>query len=87
MTSNIIAGLYRHAISRKLYNVIGVGRSVENPNKRIVIYKQMYASKLRGTDEPLPIGSIWTRDLDDFDRPVYDEVKQQLTKRFIKVDD
>ena len=68
--SHIIKGIYRHTTSGKLYNVIGVGRAVENPNKLIVIYEQLYDSKFRGTDIPLPKGSLWTRDIDDFDAPI-----------------
>ena len=64
---NKIKGIYQHTKSKKYYNVIGVGRAVENPNHLIVIYKQMYESKLRNhTDIVLPAGSIWTRDYSDF---------------------
>lgn len=66
MALNIMKGLYRHTASGNLYNVIGLGRNVENPNKQIVIYEQLYESKIRGTDIALPKGSIWTRDFDDF---------------------
>ncbi|QKF94816.1 DUF1653 protein [Fadolivirus algeromassiliense] len=81
MSQTILKGLYRHTTSSRLYNVIGVGRSVENPNKQIVIYEQLYDSKLKGTDIPLPLGSLWTRDLDDFNSMI------DGIKRFTRVDE
>lgn len=59
-------GLWRHVASGKLYNVIGVARTVENPNVRMVVYRQRYASILRGTNVELPIGTLWVRDQKDF---------------------
>lgn len=49
-----------------LYSVIGLGRSVDNPNVQIVVYEQLYNNRLRNTNIILEQGSIWTRDLDEF---------------------
>lgn len=81
MSINKIKGIYLHTKSKKFYNVIGVGRSVENVDKPVVVYKQMYESKLRGTNILLPKGSIWTRDYDDFNGAI----DENGTPKFIKV--
>jgi hypothetical protein len=78
---SISRGLYRHTASGKLYNVIGVGRAVENPAKLLVVYEQMYDSNLKGTNIPLSKGSIWTRGFEDFHKTI-DKVP-----KFVKVDD
>ena len=59
-------GIYRNLKNLKLYEVINVGRHVKNPNNISVIYRQLYSSKLRDTNEILNYGSIWIRDLEDF---------------------
>lgn len=59
-------GIYKHLKSGNLYKINGIGRHVDNPKKILVIYEQLYKSKLQGTDIELPIGHIWTRDFDDF---------------------
>jgi hypothetical protein len=69
--SLIPLGIYQHIKTKNLYNVIGYGRSVYKPEKIIVIYEQLYESKLvlnNNTIENdyLPIKSIWTRDIDDY---------------------
>ena len=38
MSFNLIKGIYQHTPSKKLYDVIGIGRSVENPHQLVVIY-------------------------------------------------
>lgn len=81
MSSTIIKGIYRHTTSKKLYDVIGVGRSVENPEKLVVIYKQMDESTLNNTNIRLPKGSLWTRDLNDF----MSVIDNNNTRRFTKV--
>jgi hypothetical protein len=64
--------LFRHFGNLKLYKLIGKARSVENPEKIQIIYKQLYKSKLRSDGEAikgdiiLPYGSIWIRDESDF---------------------
>ncbi len=58
---------YRHKISNKLYNVIGVGKLTSNPTKYVVIYHQMYNNiNLKNNSTILPIGSIWVRDIFEF---------------------
>jgi len=59
-------GIYKHIRTQNLYNVIRIGRRVENPTKQVVIYEQLYESKLREENIDLPKGSTWDRDLDDF---------------------
>jgi hypothetical protein len=59
-------GIYRHWKTNNLYRVVSIGRSVTNPGQRLVIYKQLYDSKLRDTNIELPHGSVWVRDLNDF---------------------
>jgi hypothetical protein len=74
-------GIYKHIASGNLYKVLGTGRNVNNPEKIIVIYEQLYKSKLKGFDIELEIGSLWTRDYDDFNKPnkfVY--VSQDINK-------
>lgn len=66
MSDVVSRGIYKCIKNGLLYNVIKIGRSVDNPNKQCVIYEQLYASKLRGTDTDLSIGSVWIRDLDEF---------------------
>ena len=66
MNSFLQKGLYKHLISGNLYNVLGVGRLVENPKQFVVVYEQLYENKLRGTDISLPVKSIWVRKYDDF---------------------
>lgn len=67
-------GIYKHVASGKLYNVLGVGRTVENL-QQVVIYSQLYESVLKVDKndgqlapeaEILPIGSLWTREYEDF---------------------
>lgn len=66
---NTIKGLYRHISSNGVYKVLGLGRFVNNPNKKMVIYEQMHSSTLRGTGIVLPKGSIWIREYSDFMNP------------------
>lgn len=65
-SETIVPGLYRNIKNRKLYEVIGTGRSVDEPEKLLIIYRQKYNSKLRGTNINLSIDSIWTRDYREF---------------------
>lgn len=59
-------GIYKNIKNNMLYSVIGLGRSVDNPNVQIVVYEQLYNNRLRNTNIILEQGSIWTRDLDEF---------------------
>lgn len=60
--------IFKHLKSGNHYILIGVGRSVDHPHKLVAVYKQLYDSKLFGTSVQLPYGSIWTRDLNDFEK-------------------
>ena len=60
--------IFLHLKTGNLYKVLGLARCVEDPNKTKVIYAQLYESNLRGTNESLPIGSLWMRSSDDFNK-------------------
>jgi hypothetical protein len=60
-------GVYKHIKTNHLYEVIGIGKAVTNVGSDFVIYKQLYAGTLKGTDLPMPIGSIWIREKFDFE--------------------
>jgi hypothetical protein len=64
---NIAKGVYTHIIaSGKLYDVVGMARKLEHPHRHVVVYKQLYDSKLRGTEIILKNGTMWVRDLNEF---------------------
>jgi hypothetical protein len=56
---SLISGLYEHVKSGRQYYVIGLGRLAKNPEKQVVIFHQIYMTKL-------PTYSICVRDYDDF---------------------
>lgn len=71
--------LFRHIGNKKYYKFIGTARSVENPSETMIIYKQLYKSKLRLNNDVnnndvnnvesgiiLPYGSMWIRKESDF---------------------
>lgn len=68
------SGVYRHVRSGRLYNLVGIARDVVNPTKKVMVYSQLYSGVLSGgsggsdtaTETPLPIGSMWIRDEQDF---------------------
>lgn len=60
--------VFQHIKTGKRYLVIGIGRSVNAPEKKIVVYKQLYVSTLKNTNISLPVGTIWIRDLIDFEK-------------------
>jgi hypothetical protein len=60
--------IFQHIKSGNRYLVIGIGRSVDAPEKKLVVYKQLYISVLKNSNIQLPVGSIWTRDLNDFEK-------------------
>jgi Protein of unknown function (DUF1653) len=64
--SDITKGIYQHINNKKFYEVIGTGRFIENPTKIVVLYKQLYDGALRGYNIPLPKGSMWIRDKNEF---------------------
>lgn len=53
MGDEIRPGRYRH-FRGGLYEVIGVGRSSENPKDEFVVYKQLHVGEF-------PEGTIWIR--------------------------
>lgn len=59
-------GIYKNIKNNMLYSVIGLARSTNNPNVQIVVYEQLYNNRLRNTNIILGQGSVWTRDLDEF---------------------
>ena len=44
----------------KEYEIIAIARDCDNKDRKIVVYKQLYKTP------ELPIGTVWTRSLDDF---------------------
>src|SRR5665811_741945 len=78
---NQIRGIYRHLKSGNLYNVVDVARSVEDPTKFLVIYKQMRPTNLKGTEIELPTGTAWARSYDDFNSYDGDMKKFRLIKK------
>jgi len=77
---SMLKGLYRHNATGKVYNVLGVGRAVENPAKLLVVYEQMQRGKLWGTNIVLEPGTIWTRAFEDFNKETNGKSK------FVKLD-
>jgi hypothetical protein len=80
--ASIVKGVYKHTVTNNLYNIIGLGRSVESPSQLLVVYEQLYEGKKKGTNEVLPVGSIWTRKYEDFIG-----LNEHGEKRFVKIDD
>lgn len=78
-----IIGIYQHVKTGNYYKVIGIGRHVDNRTTLLVFYKQLYEGKLKDTDQVLPIGTLWTRDYDEF---FGIDATNDNKKRFIKVD-
>lgn len=64
---NPLKGLYQHLRTGGIYFVNGCARDVTNPNKISIVYSQLYESKLKNTDTNLPRGSMWIRDINDFE--------------------
>jgi hypothetical protein len=57
----VIGGVYRHFKGpEKIYRVLNIALDCEDPQRKIVVYEQLYATK------DLPIGTIWARPLEDF---------------------
>lgn len=54
----------------KEYEVIAVAKDCDNPEKRFVVYKQLYQSEN-------PVGTVWIRGLEDF--VGYKEFKEDTT--------
>ena len=59
--------LFKHIQTGKLYKFVGYARSTDNPSTKLVVYKQLYNSKLRENQSILlPYGTTWTRERSDF---------------------
>ena len=78
---SIARGIYRHVSSYGSFKVHGLARCHSNPEKAVVVYSQQYNDILSGSDKlvHLPYGTLWTRDLDDFNKRfelVEEEIKE-----------
>ena len=64
----------------KIYEIVGVARDCENPSNEVVIYRQLYPT------ENFPIGTIWSRSLEDFcgEKELPDESKVKRFRRKTK---
>ena len=62
----------------KIYQIEAIARDSKNPEREIVVYKQLYDS------ENFPIETIWVRELNDFmgKKEFEDGTK---VKRFVKI--
>jgi hypothetical protein len=61
----------------KMYEIICIAKDCDKPDKRLVVYKQLYSSEN-------PIGTIWVRSLEDFTG--YKEFNEdiQVSERFFR---
>lgn len=79
-----IAGLYKH-YSGKTYQVIGIAKHANNPSNEFVVYRQLYKSVVRETNEELPYGTMWIRPKDHFFNNV--NINEKTMERFTKITD
>ncbi|MDP2628342.1 MAG: DUF1653 domain-containing protein [Nanoarchaeota archaeon] len=69
---------YRHFNGQdKIYEIVCVALDCENPENKMVIYKQLYET------ENFPVGTIWKRDLEIF--VGFKELNGKKVKRFTKL--
>jgi hypothetical protein len=78
-------GIYQHYRTGKKYEVVGIARFSEDPNKEFVIYKQLYEGTLEPEGIKLPHGSLWARPKDMFLELVNNEQGTKVP-RFKKVE-
>ena len=71
--SDLALGKYRHFKGGE-YEVIAIARDCENPEKKIVVYRALYASK------DFYFGQVWARSLEDFEG--FKVVDGEKIKRF-----
>ncbi len=83
MLKNIL-GLYKH-YSGKTYQVIGIAKHNNNPSNEFVVYRQLYKSVVKETNEELPYGTMWIRPKDQFFSNV--NINEKTMKRFTKIKD
>ena len=57
--SDLKLGKYRHFKGGE-YEVIAIARDCEDAEKKVVVYRALYASK------DFDFGQVWTRSLEDF---------------------
>jgi len=67
---------YKHFKGGK-YEIVCISRDSENPNRELVIYKSLYEK------ENFPLGTIWSRSLEDF--VGFKEIDGKKIKRFEKI--
>jgi hypothetical protein len=78
-------GIYQHYRTGKKYEVVGIARFSEDPNKEFVIYKQLYDGALEPQGIKLPNGSLWARPKDMFFEHINDE-REIKVPRFKKIE-
>ena len=59
-------GFYIHIKTKILYNVLGISRCINNPNKKYVIYEQLFFKK--EGEHVYDFGSIWHGKVNDFNK-------------------
>ena len=64
--SEMYRGLYCHLKTGKMYFAEGIARHAERPGKLSVVYCQKYEGALREDGTKTPAGTMWIRDLEDF---------------------
>ena len=79
---DVMLGTYEHYKGNK-YKVLGVAKYCEDPNQEYVVYQQLYESKIRGTDEKLPVGTLWIRPKSNFMEMV--NIEGKTISRFKKI--
>lgn len=57
-----------HIESKKVYEVMGYALCAVNPSVKNVIYRQLKASVLDGTNTFLEVGTMWVREKKDFEK-------------------
>lgn len=62
----IVGGLYRHSGTHNMYRVTGMARDSLDAGQHVVLYEQLFESRERVTQVPLPSGTVWTRTLESF---------------------
>lgn len=67
---------YKH-FKNKEYEILAVARDCENTDIKVVIYKSLYY------DPNFPLGTIWSRPLEDFCG--FKDLDGKKVKRFVKI--
>lgn len=77
-----LKGLFRHILTNQLYFVESIARDSKNPRKIVVVYSQQFDSKIIVPNINLPTGSVWIRDLSDFEEK-FEKVDLPQLEKFI----